>query len=173
MFCTNCGAQIAGGAIKCPECGTSMGAAAASAAFQAAKQSGVLKGIFVLIVSFITMPLKTLRLTVQQLRELGGAGVLGLGDTTLPHLSWLRVANNFVASVVIVTILAVGIFQGLWSLGDLKYSAKDAIAGLIWKPVAALLVAVVADWIIGIVMELLGILIVISNDVRAILNRSQ
>jgi hypothetical protein len=176
MFCTSCGAQMPVNAIKCPQCGTSMGTAAAtaaaSAALSAAAQSGAVKGFVVLVISFFTMPLKTLRLTVQQLREVGAAGSLGLGTTTLPHLTWLRVAGNFVVSVVIVGILLTGLYQGVMSLGQLKYSATSAIGGLIWKPLAALFVAVAADWVIGFVLELLGILVVISNDVRSIATRS-
>jgi RNA polymerase subunit RPABC4/transcription elongation factor Spt4 len=176
MFCTNCGAQMPGNAIKCPQCGTSMGTAAAtaaaSAALSAAAQSGAIKGFIVLVVSFFTMPLKTLRLTVHQLREVGAAGSLGLGTTTLPHLTWLRVAGNFVVSVIIVGILLVGLYQGVTSLGQLKYSATAAIGGLIWKPIAALFAAVAADWVFGFVLELLGILVVISNDVRAIAARA-
>lgn len=149
-----------------------MGTAAATAALTAAAQSGAVKGFVVLIVSFFTMPLKTLRLTVQQLREVGAAGTLGLGSTTLPHLSWLRVAGNFVVSAVIVGILLYGLYQGVMSLGQLKYSAQSAIGGLIWKPIAALFVAVAADWVIGFVLELLGILVVISNDVRSIASRN-
>lgn len=173
MFCTNCGGQMPSNAIKCPQCGTSMGAAAASAAISAAAQSGAIKGFFVLVVSFFTMPLKTLRLTVHQLREVGAAGTLGLGTTRLPHLSWLRVAGNFVLSTVIVVILLVGLYQGVMSLGALKYSASSAIGGLIWKPLAALMVAVLADWVIGFFLELLGILEEIANDVRSIAVRKQ
>jgi hypothetical protein len=58
------------------------------------------------------------------------------------------------------------------SLGQFKYSASAAIGGLIWKPLAALLVAVAADWVIGFFLELLGILVVISNDVRSIADRN-
>jgi len=152
--------------------GTAAASAAATAALSAAAQSGAIKGFIVLVVSFFTMPLKTLRLTVHQLREVGAAGTLGLGTTTLPHLSWLRVAGNFVVSAVIVAILLVGLYQGVMSLGQLKYSASAAIGGLIWKPLAALLVAVVADWVMGFFLELLGIMVVISNDVRSIANRS-
>ena len=131
MFCTNCGAQMPGNAIKCPQCGTSMGAAAAtaaaSAALSAAANSGAVKGFFVLVVSFFTMPLKTLRLTVHQLREVGAAGTLGLGTTTLPHLTWLRVAGNFILSVIILVILLIGLYQGVMSLKQLKYSTTAAL----------------------------------------------
>ena len=171
MFCTNCGAQMPSNALKCPQCGISMGTAAATAALSAAAQSSAVKGCVVLFMSFFTMPLKTLRLTVQQLREVGAAGTLGVGTTTLPHLSWLRVAGNFVVSIVIVGILATGIVLGLASLGEIRHSFTDAITGLIWKPVAAWLLAVAADWVIGFGLELLGIFVVISNDVRALVDR--
>jgi hypothetical protein len=171
MFCTNCGGQMPANSIKCPQCGTSMGTAAATAALSAAAKSGAVKGLFVLVVSFFTMPLKTLRLTVHQLREVGAAGTLGLGTTRLPHLTWLRVAGNFILSVIIVVILLIGLYQGVMSLKQLKYSATAAIGGFVWKPIAALFVAVLADWIIGFVLELLGILEEIANDVRAIAAR--
>ena len=176
MFCTNCGAQMPGNAIKCPQCGTSMGAAAAtaaaSAALSAAANSGAVKGFFVLVVSFFTMPLKTLRLTVHQLREVGGAGTLRLGATTLPHLSWLRVAGNLVASIAIVGILAFGLYEAVAALGQMKYSVKDALMGSVWALVSASFKAIAADWVIGFVLELLGTLVVISNDVRSIATRS-
>lgn len=172
MFCTSCGTQVQANTMKCPQCGASMGVAAASAAINAVSKSGAVKGFVILVVSFFTMPLKTLRLTVHQLREVGAAGTLGVGTTSLPHLSWLRVAGNFVISAVIVGILIAGLYQGLMSLGQLKYSATAAIGGLIWKPLAALLLAVAADWIVGFVLELLGTLVVISNDVRAIASRA-
>jgi hypothetical protein len=148
-----------------------MGAAAATAALSAAAQSGAVKGFFVLVVSFFTMPLKTLRLTIQQLREVGGAGTLGLGNTTLPHLSWLRVAGNLVASIAIVGILAYGLYEAVSALGQMKHSVKDALMGSVWALVAAFFKAIAADWVIGFVLELLGTLVVISNDVRAIAAR--
>lgn len=168
MFCTNCGAQMPSNALKCPQCGTSMGTAAATAALSAAAQSGAVKGFFVLVVSFFTMPLKTLRLTVHQLREVGAAGTLGLGSTTLPHLSWLRVAGNFVVSVVIVGLLAYGLYEAISALGQLKYSVKDALTNSIAALVYAFLKAIAADWVLGFGLELLGTLVVISNDVRSI-----
>jgi hypothetical protein len=151
--------------------GAAAATAAASAALSAAANSGAVKGFFVLVVSFFTMPLKTLRLTVHQLREVGAAGTLGLGTTRLPHLTWLRVAGNFILSVIILVILLIGLYQGVMSLKQLKYSTTAAIGGFVWKPIAALFVAVIADWIIGFVLELLGILEEIANDVRAIAAR--
>lgn len=149
-----------------------MGTAAASAALSAAAQSGAVKGFLVLVVSFFTMPLKTLRLTVQQLREVGAAGTLGLGTTTLPHMSWLRVAGNFVVSIAIVGILAYGLYEAVSALGQIKYSVKEALMGSVWALVSAVFKAIAADWVIGFVLEFLGILVVISNDVRSIATRS-
>lgn len=172
MFCTSCGAQMPVNAIKCPQCGTSMGAAAATAALSAAAQSGALKGFFVLLVSFFTMPLKTLRLTVQQLREVGESGVVGIGSSALPHFSWLRVAQNLLVSIVIAVILLTGIVSGLMSLKQLQYSVSGAIGGLIWKPVLALLVAVAADWVVGLILEMIYCIVVISDDVHKIASRT-
>jgi hypothetical protein len=149
-----------------------MGATAATAALSAAAQSGAVKGFFVLVVSFFTMPLKTLRLTLHQLREVGKAGTLGLGTTTLPHMSWLRVAGNFVVSVAIVGILVYGLYEAIAALGQLKYSVKDALTSSIWALVSAIFKAIAADWVIGFVLELLGVAVAISNDVRSIATRN-
>jgi zinc-ribbon domain len=172
MFCTSCGAQMPANSIKCPQCGTSIGTAAASAVLSTSVHSGAIKGFFVLVLSFFTMPLKTLRMTVHQLREYGAAGTLGIGETRCPHLTWIGVAANCLASLVIAVILAYGIFEGLSSLGQLKYSVKEAIIGLIWKPLAALFVAVLADWIVLLFAEVIGTLAGIANDVRSIATRA-
>lgn len=171
MFCTSCGAQMPSTALKCPQCGVSMGTAAASAALSAAAQSGAIKGFIVLLASYFTMPIKTLRLTARQLRELGAVGSFDVGTTSVPHLSWLRVAGNVVVSVIIVLILLYGLYEGVASMGQLKYSATAAIGGIIGKPLLAILAAVAADWLFGFFLELIGLMVDIANDIRTIAQR--
>lgn len=165
MFCSNCGENVLDGSLKCSKCGHPTGS---GGTIRQEFEGGAIKGFFLMVLYFFTMPLKTLRLTRTSLRDVGARGALDVGHTSVPHLTWLVVASNLMASIVIVVILLWGISKGLMSLGDFKYSAKDALLGLIGYPLGGLLSAAIADWVIMIGIELLSLIVNISNDVRKI-----
>ncbi|MDP2824594.1 MAG: zinc ribbon domain-containing protein [Sulfuritalea sp.] len=166
MFCSGCGTQLSEGSVKCTNCGASLNEFNISAAISSAAQSGAIKGFFILSASFFMMPLKTLRLTVQQLRAIGNQGALDVESTDVPHLSWLKTAGNVVASIVVVICVASGIGMGLASLGDFRYSAGSAIGGLIGYPIGSLLLAIAADWLIMFWLELMQLWVNIANDIK-------
>lgn len=166
MFCSNCGENIPDGSLKCPKCGHPTGI---GGTIQQEFEGGAIKGFFLMILYFFTMPLKTLRLTKTSLQAVGAKGALDVGHTSVPHLTWLVVASNLVASLVIIGFILWGVGKGIMSLGDFKYSAKDALSGLIGYPLAGLLFAAIADWVIMIGIELLSLMVNISNDVRKII----
>jgi hypothetical protein len=112
------------------------------------------------------MPLKTLRLTVQQLRTIGSRGALDVESTDIPHLSWLKTAGNLIASTVVVIFVVWGIGAGLASLGDIHRSPSGAILGLIAYPIGGLLSAIVADWLIMFWLELMQLWVNIANDIK-------
>lgn len=128
-------------------------------------------GFFILIGSFFTMPIKTLKLTAQELREVGRRGRLDIGRTNIPHLTWLEIAGHLVISITIIGIVAAGVVMGLASLAALKYSAKAALSGLILSPVVGILAAIAADWLMAVSLELLGLLTGIANDIRRMANK--
>lgn len=165
MFCSNCGENIPDGSLKCPKCGHPTGI---GGTIQQEFEGGAIKGFFLMVLYFFTMPLNTLRLTKTSLRDVGAKGALDVGHTSVPHLTWLVVASNLVASIVIIVILLWGVGKGLMSLGDFKYSAKDALLGLVGYPLGGLIGAAIADWAIMIGIELLSLMVNISNDVRKI-----
>ena len=166
MFCSSCGTQLPEGSVRCTNCGASLNDFNISAAISSAAKSGAIKGFFILLASFFVMPLKTLRLTVQQLRAIGSRGALDVDSTDVPHLSWLKTAGNLIASTVVVVLVISGVIQGLFSLRDFGHSAGSAIGGLIGYPIAAILSAVVADWLIMFWLELMQLWVNIANDIK-------
>jgi len=161
MFCSSCGTQLPEGSVRCTNCGATLNEFNISAAISSAANSGAIKGFFILLASFFVMPLKTLRLTVQQLRAIGSRGALDVESTDVPHLSWLKTAGNLIASIVVVICVVSGIGKGLATLWD-----GSAIGGLIGYPIAGLLFAIVADWLIMFWLELMQLWVNIANDIK-------
>ena len=80
-------------------------------------------------------------------------------------------AGNFLASVAITLIIAVGVVKGLMSIGDFRYSASDAVLKVIGYPILGVFVAIFTDWVIMIWIELLSSLMYISNNVKKLADR--
>jgi hypothetical protein len=165
MFCSNCGNPVSEGSVKCANCNAALGVTIKP-------QGSAGKGFLVLLISFFTMPLKTLKMTIQQLKELGEKGRLDIKETDIPHLTWLGIAGNFVASLVIVLIVTAGVIKGLLSLGDLDHAVEKALFWLIINPIGGVLFAILANWIIMLWLEILLLLVYISKDIKKIANKS-
>jgi len=169
MFCPNCGTQNADNALRCASCGTHFtGAALRAGAVQIAR-SGVVKGFFVLWGGWFTMPFKTLRITAQQLREIGGGGLDVAND--VPHLTWVRVAGGTLASIVVLVVLAAAIIKGLAGLGDIRWNTSGALLGLIGYPLLGLLIAIALDWFVMMGTEMLGLWLGISQNIKKLASR--
>jgi hypothetical protein len=166
MFCPNCGNQVAEGVSQCPGCKYIVNASIASRT-----GGGAFSGFLLLVGSFFYMPVKTLTITLQQLKALGAKGKIDVNETDLPHLTWLGMAGNFLASVAITLIIAVGVVKGLMSIGDFRYSASDAVLKVIGYPILGVFVAIFTDWVIMIWIELLSSLMYISNNVKKLADR--
>lgn len=164
MFCPNCGTQNDDNAPRCSNCGAHFTGAALRAGAAQIARSGVVKGFFVLWGAWFTMPFKTLRITAQQLREIGGGGLSVAND--IPHLTWVRVAGGTVASIAVVLILAAGIIKALAGLGDIRWNTSGALLGLIGYPLLALLIAIVTDWFVMMGTEMLGLWVGMSQNIK-------
>jgi len=169
MFCPTCGTQNAEGALRCANCGTHFTGAALRAGAAQLARSGVVKGFFVLWGAWFTMPFKTLRITGQQLREIGGGGLDVAND--IPHLTWVRVAGGTVASIAVILILAAGVIKGITGLGDIRWNASGALLGLIGYPLIALLIAIAMDWFVMMGTEMLGLWLGISQNIKKLAAR--
>lgn len=166
MFCPNCGAKLQEGSAKCSQCGEIFSASGATS------DGNAFKGFLILLVSYFTMPVKTLKITIRQLKELGAKGSLEVEETEIPHLTWLGIAGHFVASLVIVLIVVAGVVMGLLSLKALDYSAKEAFKGLIMNPIYGVLIAIAANWFIMVWLELLLLVVNITNNIKKIAGKS-
>lgn len=165
MFCSGCGAKVALGSAKCPQCGEVLGSGGA------VSTGSAFKGFIILLLSWFTMPLRTLKITLVQLRELGGKGSLDVEDTETPHLTWMGIAGHFFSSIVIVLILIGGVVTGILSLKAWDYSKQTAIGGLIASPIIGVFAAIAADWLIMIWLEILLLMVYIAKDIKKMANK--
>jgi hypothetical protein len=132
----------------------------------------VVRGFFILLASFFTMPIKTFKLTGQLLREVGKAGSLNVGETSAPHLAWLRAACGVLACVVMVCIVLWNLYAAIPSSAEWEYQTGSAALKLFGRPLLGVLFAIMADWLIMLQMELLSLWLVISNDIKKIADKS-
>jgi len=167
MFCSSCGTQVPDDSVRCTNCGATMrgGAAAASGT------GGAIKGFFILLGSYFTMPLRTLIITRNQLREIGAKGMFDVGGE-LPHLNWLRVAGGVIACVAIFGALLFGIFQGISALDAFSYDKGGALMKFVgYIVIAGPLFAVFANWFVMYLVELITLWVGIANNIRKMADR--
>jgi len=168
MFCPECGKTVEEGTVFCSECGARVSEAFGKKEVVAG-EGGAVKGFFLLLASFFMMPLKTLRLTVYQLRELGRKGSLEVEATGIPHLTWLGIAGYLFVSIAVILIFVIGVIMGLSAFfARIKYSPAEALGMLLLGPIGGVFLAVIADWLIMISLEILGLWTGIANNIRAI-----
>ena len=165
MFCTNCGAQLPEGSTTCSKCNASL----ASAPRSEGGISKIFLGLGLLVLSFFTMPLKTFKLTLVQLKEIGGKGKLNVEATEVPHLTWLEVTAHVIASIVVIGIIIYFIIRGFNSFGELlEDSVSDAVKELISNILTGIFFAIVADWAIMLTLELISLGIIVANNIKKI-----
>jgi hypothetical protein len=169
MFCSTCGTQVPDDANRCTNCGAAMrsspGAALASVA-----SSGAVKGFFILIASWFTMPLKTMKLTAAQLREIGTKGAFDI-SSDLPHLSWVRVAGGVLACAAVFGVLIYFLIQAFRSLGEMNYSVQEALTDFIKYLILGALGAVIADWAVMYLVELISLWVGTANNIKKMADR--
>lgn len=164
MFCMNCGKELADGSRNCQFCGAQLRESVTP-------EDGAVKGLLVLLASFFAMPLKTFRITIAGLREIGGKGRLDLGETSMPHLTWLQVAGYLVVTIIVGLILLTGILRGLYDLRYISHSFGDAVKGFLGNVFFGAFFAVLADWFMMVWLELLTIGIGIANDIKKLVQK--
>ncbi len=145
------------------------GAGAGAAA--GAGSGGAVKGFFILVASYFMMPLRTLKIVREQLREIGSKGVIDV-STELPHLNWLRVAGGVVACLAIFVALIAGLIGAISALDSFSYDAGNSIVKFFfYLVIAGPLGAVFANWFIMYLVELISIWVTINNNIRKMADR--
>ena len=136
-----------------------------------ARSGGAVKGFFILVASYFMMPLRTLKIVREQLREIGSRGVIDVG-TELPHLNWLRVAGGVVACLAIFGALLYGLVKAISALDSFSYEAGNSIMQfLVWLVLLGPLCAVFANWFIMYLVELISIWVTINNNIKKMADR--
>ena len=165
MFCVNCGKEVADQSLNCKFCGTRLQE-------PTPYESGAVKGFFILLASFFTMPLKTMGLAVRELRELGSKGSLNLQGTAIPHLTWLQIASHLFATIVAIVALLAGLGAGIFQLKDIGYNFGSAIGGFFGSIIGGMLMAIFLDWLVMVFFEGLTLMIGIANDIKKIAQKN-
>ncbi len=171
MFCSSCGTQVPDDSVRCTNCGSAMRGAGGGAASGAQSGGGAIKGFFVLFGSYFTMPIRTLILTRNQLREIGAKGMFDV-TAELPHLNWLRIAGGVIACVAILCGLIYGIFSGISALDSFEYDKGGALMKFVgYIVLVGPLVAVFANWFIMYIVELISLWVAIANNIKKMAER--
>jgi hypothetical protein len=168
MFCSNCGTQVPDDSVRCTNCGAAMRGGATAVSHSG---GGAVKGFFILVGSYFTMPIKTVVMTRNQLREIGSRGMFDV-SMELPHLNWLRVAGGVIACVAIFGALLYGIVKAILQLQAMDYDAGGALmrfAG--YLIIAGPLLAVFANWFIMYMVELISLWVAIANNIKKMADR--
>ncbi|HZF17062.1 MAG TPA: zinc ribbon domain-containing protein [Steroidobacteraceae bacterium] len=168
MFCSSCGTQVPDDSIRCTNCGAAMRGGSAAAGSQS---GGAVKGFFILVASYFLMPLKTLKIVRDQLREIGSKGMLDV-STELPHLNWVRVAGGVIACLAIIVALLGGLFKGISAYQENSYDTGNAIMQfLVYLVIVGPLCAVAFNWFIMYMVELITIWVSINNNIKRMADR--
>lgn len=177
MFCSSCGTQVPDDSIRCTNCGASMRGAGGAASSGAQSGGGAVKGFFILIGSYFTMPLRTLKLTAAQLREIGQKGSFDV-TADLPHLNWLRIAGGVVACTAIFGVILFCLVKAISALGGQSYGdygGGDGVGEKLLHAVGWLigggLGAVLADWFVMQLVEFISLWVGISNNIKKMADR--
>jgi hypothetical protein len=165
MFCPSCGTKLPDAASTCSNCGEVLRRAVAS-------DGSLAKGFVVLITSFFTMPLRTLKLAGKQLRDIGDKGKLDIGATEIPHLTWGIATGQVFASVIAILSVVFGVIVGLLSLTKLNRSPMEALGGLIFFPILGILGAIFLDWITMYSIEVLSLWVSIANHMKKMADKN-
>jgi|LQYC01.1.fsa_nt_gi hypothetical protein len=180
MFCPECGTLYKEGDRFCNACGHEFRKddtrTAKDQQSYLSTESGPVKGFLVLILFIFTMPLTTLKLTLQDLKELGGNKKIDLESTEIPHLTWLSIAGRVLVSIAIFLTIFISIIVGLYKgISYSKYQdpfsidfATHFIGSIIGGFIGAFLGAIAVNWSLMTLFEFLIISIGIANNIKKI-----
>jgi len=128
-------------------------------------------GLWLLIISFLGMPIVVWKGTRAQLETLARQDQFNLEKTASPCMTWIAFAGKPLITVLNVIIFAIGTVSGIYNLycgiiGSIKLST--GIALVIVYPIAGYLGAVIITWVLGYWFELLMLGISVANDINAL-----
>ena len=165
MFCSQCGTANTDDSQRCTNCGSALRAAAAANPLQALGQSSAFNGLVVLVVSFFTMPLRTMKIMVRMLRDVGERGAFDTESSSVPHLTWIQTAGVVLVVIGMIGAALACIVAGLGAIA--AGSAGTFVLMLLAAPFAMVGINWGGMWVI----ETLSLSVDIANNIRKIANR--
>jgi hypothetical protein len=128
-------------------------------------------GLWLLIISFLGMPIVVWKGTRAQLETLARQDQFNLEKTASPCMTWIAFAGKPLITILNVLIIAIGTASGIYNLycgiiGSIKLST--GIILVIVYPIAGYLGAVIITWVLGYWFELLMLGISVANDINAL-----
>ncbi|MBI2862625.1 MAG: hypothetical protein HYX89_07385 [Chloroflexi bacterium] len=117
----------------------------------------VLRGVWIVIVSFFVLPWRFLQDTSRMLGEIGRAG--SFADTSgeqNPFLSWFAVAGK----------LAISISALLWLVGVIIAGIGQGVGGFVLSLIVGLVGAFVGIWLLALWRELVLLVFYIDRNTR-------
>ncbi|MDR7486167.1 MAG: hypothetical protein QN187_12630 [Armatimonadota bacterium] len=120
----------------------------------------MLSGLWIVVVSFVRLPVAYVLGTGAKLAEIGAQGGLPGGrEESLPFLNWLLVAGRILIAAAALAILVVFVFIGLFGL-------QKGLGAFLGSIVSGGLVAFAWVWAAALLLESLSLTVVIANNTR-------
>ncbi len=170
MFCSQCGAQNSDDSLRCTSCGAQLRGIPGAAVLKEIGQSGALKGVVVLVVSFFTMPIRTVRIMTGMLREVGSRGAFDTETSDVPHTSWLLTAGVVLVVVAMFVALGVFLYQAIDELPRIRRDASRALGGFVVNLALGIAAFIGTNWVGMLVLEQISLVVGIANNVKKIAN---
>lgn len=132
------------------------------------------KGIWTVVVSFFSMPLKLLKQTKRQLIEIGKEASFDLAQTDVPFLTWLGVAGKMGVCLIYLLGLVATLLFAVANLSHLRYALRyfnlfvfiGGIGGFVLMLVLGFLLTTLVTWILSVQLELILLVVTIANNVK-------
>jgi ribosomal protein L40E len=167
MFCANCGAQNKDEAKFCVKCGQTFietkkqeGPASLQPAGIPPAEPLFLKGVWVVIRSFFSLPYKFITDTFSVIRKIGKEGRLLFESTDIPFLNWMFTTGRVLITLVSFIIIFIGFILGiiiLVSAGS-RYGGRNIISGffgMIFVWTLSVVVVFIQIWLSALWLELI------------------
>ena len=166
MFCSECGSQNPADSLRCTNCGAALRTAPGANPLRSIGESSAVKGLIILAVSFFTMPLRTVKIMMKLLREVGAQGAFDTEASDVPHLTWSVTAGVVLVVIVMFGVGLVGLYTAFSGLEQIRYDAARAIGSLLIGLIGTPLAMVAVNWALMLLIETLTLTISIANNVK-------
>ena len=160
MFCSQCGTQNADDSLRCTSCGAALRHSVQSSV-RAIGESSAVRGLAVLIVSFFTMPLHTLKIMSRMLREVGERGAFDTESSSVPQLTWIQTAGTV---LVVIAMFGAG-------LACLVTGAAAGGGSFVLMLLATPFAMIAVNWVGMAAIETWGLSVDIANNVKKLASR--